>query len=73
LIVKSKKDIINLGRSVGVDFKATWTCYEGGELACGECPACSSRIQGFMDAGYIDPIPYDREIPWQSVGAEPII
>lgn len=73
LITKSKKDIIDLGVNVGVDFEKTWTCYEGGEQACGECPACSSRIQGFMDAGYIDPIPYKREIPWQSVGAEPII
>lgn len=73
LIHKSKKDIIDLGVNVGVDFAKTWTCYEGGDQACGECPACSSRIQGFMDAGYIDPISYKREIPWQSVGAEPII
>ena len=73
LITKSKKDIIELGKNVGVDFKKTWTCYEGGEQACGECPACSSRIQGFIDAGYIDPTPYKRDIPWQSFGAEPII
>lgn len=73
LITKSKKSIIELGVELGVDFTKTWTCYEGKDQACGECPACSSRIQGFMDAGYIDPIPYSREIPWQSVGAKPII
>ena len=64
LIVKSKKDIILKGIELGVDFSKTWTCYEGKELACGECTACSSRIQGFIDAGYIDPVRYSREIPW---------
>ncbi|NCZ64410.1 MAG: 7-cyano-7-deazaguanine synthase QueC, partial [Cellvibrionales bacterium] len=73
LITKSKKDIIDLGVSVGVDFKKTWTCYEGGEQACGECPACSSRIQGFLQAGYIDPIQYRRnDIPWHQHGAKTI-
>ena len=64
LIMKSKKDIIDLGVSLGVDFSKTWTCYEGKEEACGECTACSSRIQGFIDCGYIDPITYSRDIPW---------
>lgn len=73
LITKSKRDIIELGQSVGVDFRDTWTCYEGKDQACGECTACSSRIQGFLDAKMIDPIPYSREIPWQSMGAKPII
>lgn len=64
LIMMSKKDIVLRGIEHGVDFANTWTCYEGKEKACGECPACSSRIQGFIEAGYIDPIEYDRDIPW---------
>lgn len=64
LITKSKQDIIQLGVNVGVDFKQTWTCYEGKDQACGECTACSSRIKGFVDAGYIDPIVYNKNIPW---------
>lgn len=64
LITKSKKEIIELGVDVGVEFDHTWTCYEGREKACGECPACSSRIQGFIDAGYIDPVSYEKDIPW---------
>ncbi len=64
LILKSKKDIINNGVNVGVNFSETWTCYEGGDKACGECPACSSRIQGFIDAGIKDPVEYSRDIPW---------
>lgn len=68
LITKSKKDIIDLGVNLGVDFTKTWTCYEGKEKACGTCPACSSRIKGFVDAGYIDPIEYAIDIPWDKYG-----
>ena len=66
LIDKSKAEIIRMGVELGVDFSNTWTCYEGKDKACGECTACSSRIQGFLEAGYIDPVPYSREIPWKS-------
>lgn len=73
LITKSKKDIIQLGIDVGVDYNQTWTCYEGKAKACGECTACSSRIKGFVDAGYIDPIPYSRQIPWEKYNCKPIV
>lgn len=73
LILKSKKDIIELGMSLDVDFKQTWTCYEGGTKACGTCPACSSRIKGFVDAGYIDPVEYEIDIPWEKYNCKPIV
>ena len=73
LITKSKADIILKGVEVGVDFSNTWTCYEGGSQACGYCTACSSRIQGFMQAGLVDPLSYSREdIPWQQHGCKNI-
>jgi 7-cyano-7-deazaguanine synthase len=72
LIEMSKKEIINLGISLGANLATTWTCYEGKDMACGECPACSSRIKGFMDAGYIDPIEYSRDIPWSDYGCKEI-
>jgi 7-cyano-7-deazaguanine synthase len=72
LIDKSKKDIIELGVDVGVDFSKTWTCYEGDHQACGECTACSSRIKGFLDAGYVDPIDYKIDIPWAKYNCKPI-
>jgi len=65
LITKSKKDIIELGVTHGVDFSSTWTCYEGRNKACGLCPACSSRIKGFIDAGVRDPLQYEIDIPWE--------
>lgn len=72
LILKSKKDIVETGHDLGVNFKQTWTCYEGQEQACGECTACSSRIKGFIDAGLIDPLEYAIDIPWEKYGAKPI-
>ncbi|MDB4464479.1 7-cyano-7-deazaguanine synthase QueC [bacterium] len=73
LITKSKKDIIELGVSLNVDFSNTWTCYEGKTKACGRCPACSSRIQGFLEAGYVDPIEYEVDIPWGEYNCKDIV
>jgi len=72
LIDKSKEEIIKLGVKLGVDFSQTWTCYEGREQACGECTACSLRIKGFIDAGFIDPVPYSKEIPWKKYNCKSI-
>ena len=66
LIKDSKKTIIIKGLYTKVKFKDTWTCYEGKELACGYCTACSSRIKGFLDNDMKDPIEYERtDIPWR--------
>ena len=67
LIELSKREIIEWGLELDVPFSHTWTCYEGKEKACGECTACSSRLQGFIDAGVEDPIEYSREIPWSNL------
>jgi len=72
LIDKSKEEIIKLGIKLGVNFSQTWTCYEGGEQACGECTACSLRIKGFLDAGYIDPVSYKIKIPWEKFNCKPL-
>ena len=72
LIQKSKQDIISLGVDLGVDFSKTWTCYEGGDKACGQCTACSSRIKGFIDAGYVDPVEYAVDIPWDKFNCKSI-
>lgn len=72
LITKSKKSIIELGVDLDVNFTRTWTCYEGKSKACGECPACSSRIKGFIDAGYKDPLPYSRDIRWEDYNVKEI-
>ena len=66
LITLSKEEIVKLGIDNNIKFEETWTCYEGGEKACGYCTACSSRIQGFLQNKIADPIEYGRnDIPWE--------
>ena len=40
-------------------YATTHTCYEGARPACGQCPACKLRLNGFKDAGIEDPLDYD--------------
>ncbi|MEK6733005.1 MAG: 7-cyano-7-deazaguanine synthase QueC [Candidatus Omnitrophota bacterium] len=47
LLYKTKEDIVQLGRSLGVDFNLTWSCYKGGKKPCGVCDACRLREKGF--------------------------
>lgn len=51
LIHKNKAQIIRLGRSLGVPFKMTWSCYRGGVRPCGKCDSCFYRAKGFKEAG----------------------
>ena len=62
LLHRSKREIIELGRSLGVDYSITMSCYDPDEsgLACGRCDACALRLKGFADAGIPDPAPYAR-------------
>ncbi len=60
LIGLTKAEIIRLGKSLGVDYAMTTSCYDpspAGE-ACGECDACALRLRGFAEAGLSDPAPY---------------
>ncbi|MFA5362398.1 MAG: 7-cyano-7-deazaguanine synthase QueC [Candidatus Omnitrophota bacterium] len=55
LIHKTKAQIINCGRTLGVPFGLTWSCYRGGKKPCGKCDSCCYRAKGFKEAGLIDP------------------
>jgi 7-cyano-7-deazaguanine synthase len=71
LIGLSKKEIIALGHSLGVDFSMTTSCYDpspAGE-ACGECDACALRMRGFAEAGVSDPTRYVSGL--QARGTQP--
>jgi 7-cyano-7-deazaguanine synthase len=60
LISMTKREIVQTGLSLGVDYGMTITCYDPCETgaACGACDACLLRLKGFAEAGYVDPGKY---------------
>ena len=60
LITLSKREIIERGMALGVDYGLTVTCYDPGPdgTACGRCEACLLRRKGFREAGMEDPVRY---------------
>jgi 7-cyano-7-deazaguanine synthase len=59
----SKKEIITHGLDIGVDYSKTHSCYDpiiknGETYSCGKCDSCLLRLEGFAQAGQIDPIKY---------------
>ena len=62
LIRMTKREIVERGGELGVDFSLTRTCYDPNAQgsACGRCDACLLRLKGFAEAGLTDPAPYAR-------------
>jgi len=60
LISLTKAEIVKLGTRLGVDYRATVSCYQADALghACGRCDSCRLRRQGFEQAGLPDPTRY---------------
>ena len=53
----TKREIALEGRSIGVPFEKTYSCYEGSRKHCGECATCRERkeaLDGF------DPTEYEK-------------
>lgn len=57
-----KVDIVRRGLELGVDYSLTWSCYQGGDLACGVCGTCVERLSAFKAVGVEDPLEYERDI-----------
>jgi 7-cyano-7-deazaguanine synthase len=60
LLHLTKRQIVELGRSLDVDYSITLSCYDPNDSgeACGHCDACTLRLKGFAEAGIADPAPY---------------
>ena len=55
----SKADIARKGKSLGVDYGQTWSCYKGGEVHCGKCATCLERKAALAEAGIEDTTEYE--------------
>ena len=60
LLHMTKREIVQLGVSLGVDYSMTTSCYDPAPdgTACGHCDACQLRLKGFAEAGVRDPVRY---------------
>ena len=64
LLHLAKAEIVKKGLEFGVPFENTWSCYQGGKKACGQCDSCLLRLKGFKEAGVLDPLSYEFLPDW---------
>lgn len=60
-VSKTKADLVKMAGELGVPFEDTWSCYKGGERACGVCGTCRERIEAFQVNKLEDAIDYEIE------------
>lgn len=41
----TKRQIVELGFGLNVNYDKTWSCYEGGDKPCGKCSTCLERVK----------------------------
>ena len=58
LVDLNKAEVVEWGLALDVPYHLTWSCYEGGEAACGTCGTCIDRLNAFRTNCATDPIVY---------------
>lgn len=59
LINMTKAQVVGEGLRLKVPYELTFSCYHGGEKACGVCATCVERLEAFRENGVKDPIDYE--------------
>ena len=64
LLHLSKREIIQRGLALGLDYGLTHSCYDPGPdgRPCGRCDSCQLRARGFAEAGVRDPARRDATL-----------
>ena len=55
----TKGQIAEHGKTLGLNYAETWSCYKGGEKHCGKCGTCVERKEALEYAGIEDPTEYE--------------
>ena len=56
----TKADIARKGKTLGIDYSDTWSCYKGGAKHCGKCGTCTERREALAEAGIEDTTEYEE-------------
>ena len=57
----SKAQIDERGKTLGLNYAETYSCYKGEEKHCGKCGTCIERRQALAQAGIDDPTEYAED------------
>lgn len=57
----TKVEIAKIGKSLGIDYSTTYSCYKGGENHCGVCGTCRERREALALAGVGDKTIYEND------------
>lgn len=57
----TKGQIAMRGKTLGLDYSTTYSCYRGGEKHCGRCATCLERRQALAEAGIEDTTVYEED------------
>lgn len=57
----TKTDIARKGKTLGIDYAETWSCYKGGDIHCGVCGTCCERKEALKLAGIVDTTRYEQD------------
>ena len=55
----TKGQIAMRGKTLGIDYAKTYSCYKGGEKHCGKCGTCVERREALAEAGIVDTTQYE--------------
>lgn len=55
----TKAEIAMRGKSLGIDYSKTYSCYKGGDRHCGQCGTCRERKEALALAGIEDRTLYE--------------
>lgn len=58
----TKGGIVRRGLQLNVPYHKTWSCYQGGQKACGVCGTCIDRLKAFAENNTTDPINYENGV-----------